>query len=434
MSTAGAGLLGALADFSLIEADAHASGQELARDARAWVAALGEGHGRLLVWSSRAREVLLALAAADHLGATLFVAHATLPEAQVEALIAEHGVSAAFFEGEAAPRLRGSSPRGEGARVVVMTSGTTGAPKLAEHPLSHLLATLRRTPAGRDARWLLSYPPTTFAGLQVALTALLGGGTLVAPADRSPDAQIAACRAHGVTHASGTPTFWRGLLLALAGAQLPLRQITLGGEAADQPTLDRVAAAFPGARIVHIYATTELGVVFRVNDGRAGFPAAWLDDPGREAELRVVDGVLEVRSPRRMAGYRSADQAPASPDGWLRTGDLVRVEGDRARFEGRADRLLNTGGNKVRPEEVEAALLEHPAVADARVFGLPSPLVGEIVAAEVVLALPGDEAALRVALLQHLRARLEAYKAPRNLRFVASVVGASGKKSRSEVS
>jgi acyl-CoA synthetase (AMP-forming)/AMP-acid ligase II len=235
------------------------------------------------------------------------------------------------------------------------------------------------------------------------------------------------------THLSGTPTFWRALLLALTKeTPLPLRQITLGGEAVDQSILDALRAAFPEARIIAIYASTEAGALFAVKDGRTGFPATWLREGIEGCELRIVDGVLQVRSPRAMRGYLGdATKRALTDDGWLITGDVVEVTGERVEFRGRVDNVINVGGGKVMPEQVEAALLEVPVVREVRVYGIKNPIAGDVLAADVVLAQAVTEAEARKAIFSALSARLEPYKVPRIYRFVDKIsVNATGKKVR----
>jgi len=237
-----------------------------------------------------------------------------------------------------------------------------------------------------------------------------------------------------VTHLSGTPTFWRSLLLSQSanGKRLPLRQITIGGEAVDQSTLDALAAVFPDARIIHIYASTEAGALFAVKDGRAGFPAAWLAEGIDGCRLRIGGGILEVLSPRAMKGYLGG-AAPRgfSPDGWFVTGDLVKVMGDRVLFCGRVDSIINVGGGKVMPEQVEAAMLEMPLVREVRVYGVKNPLAGDVLAADVVLAQSVSDADARKAIFSALSARLEPYKVPRIYRFMDQIpVNEAGKKAR----
>ena len=318
--------------------------------------------------------------------------------------------------------------------MFLMTSGTTGLPKVIGHRPEGLIAKAGAS-AGRDdnrrSRWLLTYLPSAFAGVQVILTACLTEGALVEPAERTPAGFAEAASRHRVTHLSGTPTFWRSFLLACEPPGLgALRQITLGGEAADQALLDRLAAAFPGARVTQIYASTEGGVLFSVSDARAGFPAGWLGDGVRGVRLRVRDGELEVLSPCRMVEFHAQEHdAPESGDGWLATGDLVRVEGDRVRFVGRRDAMINVGGAKVYPQEVESFLLGLPGVSEARVSAVSSPISGQVLVADVVPAAGDDPESLRQAVLRACWEELPRAKVPAVVRVVASVpVSESGKK------
>lgn len=317
--------------------------------------------------------------------------------------------------------------------IHLMTSGTTGAPKVVRHTLASLLGRTASFTGDRDlqsARWLLTYAPATFAGVQVILTALATGGRLIVPASRSVPALCQAASDYGATHISGTPTFWRSFLML--GAELPaLRQITLGGEAVDQKTLDRLRSAFPKARIVHIYASTEAGALFRVDDGRSGFPASWLEQPVGGVGLRIREGELQVRSPRRMEGYASAHESPVLEDGWLRTGDLVRHEGDRIQFAGRKDTIINVGGMKVLPLEVEEVLLAVEGVAEARVTGVANPMAGQLVVAEIVVEPDRDAQQVAKAAAAHARSLLAAYKVPRSIRVVDSIAASETGKKRS---
>jgi acyl-coenzyme A synthetase/AMP-(fatty) acid ligase len=316
---------------------------------------------------------------------------------------------------------------GQGFSVTLESSGTTGAPKRLCHDFDRLRGRLRGV-AEEGARWLLTYDPGAFAGLQVMLTAAAAGALLIAlPGAVSGGGGIAglaeAARRHAVTHVSGTPSFWRAFLMALGDAELPLRAVTLGGEAADQPLLDRLAERFPGARLRHIYASTEAGALFAVADGRAGFPAAWLDEAPDGLALRIADGVLEVRSPRAAPGIADAE-------GWLSTGDLVERQDGRVLFAGRLDGLVNIGGVKVSPEAVERRLLAVGGVADAAVSAVPSPITGNLLTATIVPAPGADVEALRAA-LRAATADLPPAARPRALTFADHIpLSAAGKKSR----
>ena len=296
---------------------------------------------------------------------------------------------------------------GDGPGIHLQTSGTTGAPKWAGHSVDALIATIQ---AGKGpARWLLTYNPGSFAGVQVILSALVSGHVLVAPpygASVGDMADLAV--AHDATHISGTPTFWRAFLMALGDRPLPLKAVTLGGEAVDQTLLDALKVRFPDAILRHIYATTELGRIFSVADGRAGFPARLLT--GR---LGLSDrGTLTV--------------------GGIDTGDVVEAIEDRVLFRGRADSMVNVGGVKVFPETVEAHILACPQVQEVRVTSKPNPITGAILVADIVLKpLPGDhEAEMPEKIRAHIAALPRAQR-PAALRFVEAIeTGATGKKAR----
>ncbi|CAO3432824.1 AMP-binding protein [Azospirillum doebereinerae] len=314
----------------------------------------------------------------------------------------------------------GEQPAGIGFSVMLESSGTTGIPKRINHDFNRLKDRLKGL-SDVDARWLLTYEPAAFAGLQVILTAAAAGSLLVSAPGGGIVELVRAARQHAVTHVSGTPSFWRGFLMAAGDALPPLRSVTLGGEAADQPLLDRLCQVFPKARLRHIYASTEAGALFAVADGRAGFPADWLFEGRDGAALRVRGGVLEVRSPRAMLGN----------DGdWLNTGDLVEVVGDRVLFAGRLDGLVNVGGVKVSPEAVEQRLLAVPGVADAAVAPAANPITGFLLTATVVPVPGTDETALRAA-LRAATADLVPAARPRAVTLADRIpLGATGKKSR----
>jgi acyl-CoA synthetase (AMP-forming)/AMP-acid ligase II len=317
--------------------------------------------------------------------------------------------------------------------VVIVTSGTTGAPKIVRHDVTSLFGAVRGAQRLDHTVWLRTYPLGLYAGLQVLAHVILGGATLVEP---PADGDVAALSDRlydaGVTHVSATPSWWRRLLLFGDRRRLSLielTQLTLGGEVADDAVLDGLARLWPRARITHIYATSELGRCFSVHDRRAGFPRAWLSTPTPDGvELRVEDGELCARSPNRMRGYAGA---AFDPHAWVRTGDLVEIEGDRVRFVGRLTDRINVGGNKVDPIKVEAVLRGCAALRDVKVYGKRSSIAGEIVAADVVPAAGTAPDVAKAAAQDWARERLSDAERPRSWRVVDEIaVAPSGKRVR----
>jgi acyl-CoA synthetase (AMP-forming)/AMP-acid ligase II len=304
------------------------------------------------------------------------------------------------------------------AGLVILTSGSTGTPKRTLHTFESLDTFASVDP--RAERWLVSYRPGTYAWAQAVVLALsVPGHELVFPASLAPGDILDALLEHGVTAASGTPTFWRYLLTAVPVNELrsaSLRQITLGGERVDQPILDALRHAFPEARLTHIYATAETGPALRASDGWAGYPAESLDRPvlGGHVHVRIQDGTLHVRSPW------AADRNAA----WVDTGDVAEVSGGRIHIVGRRDRdVINVGGTKVRPDTLEDFVRELEGIRWARATGIPSRIAGELVGLEVVVDSRrwADLAAAERFIVQSCSERLPEHYLPRVVRFLDAV-------------
>jgi acyl-coenzyme A synthetase/AMP-(fatty) acid ligase len=312
---------------------------------------------------------------------------------------------------------------------VLLTSGTTGVPKLVVHTLQSLAGALpRQPPAGRRCVWSTFYDIRRYGGLQMYLRALACGLSFVlSTPGASTREYFTRAAAHGVTHISGTPSHWRGALMSGDAALLTPDYVRLSGEVADQALLDGLRSAYPGALVAHAFASTEAGVAFEVNDGLAGFPAALLGEHG-EILRKVENGTLRVRSPRIAAGYLGDASRVADAEGFVDTGDLIELQGDRYYFRGRDGGIINVGGLKVYPEEVEAVLNADPRVRVSLVRARRNSITGAVVVADVVAADSGspalDAAALdllRTELLNACRRTLPPHKVPAMLRFVAEL-------------
>jgi acyl-coenzyme A synthetase/AMP-(fatty) acid ligase len=319
---------------------------------------------------------------------------------------------------------------------ILFTSGTTGRPKLAMHTLTSLVGPLVDNPAaGRIPVWSTFYDIRRYGGLQIMLRALAGGGSQVFSSATEPVADFLKRAGEcGVTHISGTPSHWRRALMSGATASMAPDYVRLSGEACDQAILDSLQRAYPHANVAHAFASTEAGVAFDVRDGKAGFPAALIDANGSGVEMRVEDGSLRIRSSRTAARYLG-DVAPALSNevGFIDTGDLLELRGDRYYFIGRREGIINVGGQKVHPEAVEAVINEHPAVSVSRVSARKNPITGAIVVAEIVLSAKGTaEDTEFQAIVEEIRTlcheRLDPHQVPVTFREVSSIdVAASGK-------
>jgi acyl-CoA synthetase (AMP-forming)/AMP-acid ligase II len=320
---------------------------------------------------------------------------------------------AAEPEGDEHPLVAGLHRRGE-AGLIIFTSGSTGEPKAALHSFEKFLGKFDRQ--GKRLRTLALLMFDHIAGMDTLFYALCAGGSLVIPTSRDPGTIGRLIEAHGVEVLPASPTFLN--LLCLAGIPersdlSSLKIITYGSEPMIPAVLERLNELFPHVRIIQKYGTSEFGSPRALSRGG---DSLWLKPSAEEMETVIRDGVLWVRAPAAMLGYLNAD-SPFDDEGFLCTGDLVEQDGDWIRIRGRASEIINVGGEKVSPPEVEAVLMELDLVADASVRGEAHPMVGQMVTARINLREPASEEVARRVVRKHCRARLAAHKRPAKVEF-----------------
>jgi len=302
---------------------------------------------------------------------------------------------------------------------VLLTSGTTGLPKLVVHTLATLTEAIR-VEAASSTVWSTFYDIRRFGGLQIFLRAILTGAPLVlADSDEHVGDFLARAAACCVTHISGTPSHWRMALMNPGAKLISPRYVRLSGEIADQAILNHLRAAYPEAQILHAFASTEAGVAFEVADGLAGFPEHYVSSL-QGVQMKMQDGSLQLRSSRLALRYLNRDAAPLrSSDGFVDTGDLVELRDGRHFFAGRRDGVINIGGLKVHPEEVEAVINRHPGVFASLVRTRRNPITGAVVTADVALR-SGQKCGpeLERGLIGFCRSSLAGHKVPAVIQFV----------------
>jgi len=444
---------GRLSDRALLGAEASVSLGDLV-DGSGLGGRLEELRDRSVLVATRDQlTAALALIELDGVASRLVLCPPDLPAEHVPYVVATAAVDAQVID-EAAPvgaapgveTLVTCSPRitpggcdrtpRHATEWILLTSGTTGRPKMVVHTLASLVGAITGggTPAA-PAVWTTFYDIRRYGGLQIFLRALLGGGSMVlSSAGESTGDFLIRAGAQGVTHISGTPSHWRRALMSPSAHQITPRYVRLSGEIADQAILDHLRACYPDARIAHAFASTEAGVAFDVGDGRAGFPASLIGPQSGGIELRVENGSLRIRSTRTATRYLG-EQAEAlrDADGFVDTADMLERRGDRYYFVGRRGGIINVGGLKVHPEEVEAVINAHPRVRMSLVRTRKSPITGALVVADVVLNAEADAANGRAVeleqdIMRRCREVLPRHKVPAAINFVPGlIVNATGK-------
>ena len=293
--------------------------------------------------------------------------------------------------------------------LVLFTSGSTGTNKAVLHNFSLLLDKFRKP---RKAMVTLAFLMIDhIGGINTLFSALSSGGTVVATTERNPDRICALIQESGVELLPASPTFLNLLLMSEAYLDYDLsslKLITYGTESMPQSTLDAVRRVLPSARVQQTYGLSELGILRAKSEDS---DSLWVRIGGEGYETKIQDGTLLIRARSAMIGYLNAP-APFDSEGWFDTQDLVETKGEFVRFLGRRSEIVNVGGRKVYPAEVENVLLQMPNVTDAAVSGEDHSITGKIVAARINLRSPEEPAEFRKRLRTFCRTRLEPFKIP----------------------
>jgi acyl-CoA synthetase (AMP-forming)/AMP-acid ligase II len=293
--------------------------------------------------------------------------------------------------------------------LILFSSGSTGRPKGILHDLERVADKFRkvRTPVVAIPFLMIDH----FGGINTILAITSSLGTVITVADRSVSAICEAVARRRVELLPATPSFLSLMLASGIHRDLDLtslKRITYGTEVMPQSVLDRLTKAFPGVELQQTYGLSEVGVLRSQSRGDGSL---WVRVGGEGFETKVVDDVLWVRSQYRMVGYLNAP-SEFDAEGWFNTQDRVEVDGDYVKILGRVTDLINVGGQKVYPAEVEDVILELDNIIDVAVFGEAHPLLGQIVAARVILRAPEAVDILKRRLRVACLAKLAAYKAP----------------------
>lgn len=293
--------------------------------------------------------------------------------------------------------------------MVLFSSGSTGEPKATLHNLDHLLNKFK---VPRHTQRMITFLLFDhIGGFNTLMYTLANCGCVITLEGRDPETVCAAVERHRAEVLPTSPTFLRLMLMSGAHHQhdlSSLKVINYATEVMPQATLSALHEAFPGVELRQSYGLSELGILrsqSRSND------SLWVKVGGEDYQTRIVDGVLQIKARSSMMGYLNAP-SPFTEDGWFNTQDEVEVDGEWLRFKGRKSSIINVGGEKVYPEEVETVILEVDNIADATVTKEPHPFTGNIVVAEVQLCEPEDMKDVTKRIRAHCFTKLPSFKVP----------------------
>jgi long-chain acyl-CoA synthetase len=293
--------------------------------------------------------------------------------------------------------------------LVLFTSGSSGQPKAALHDFSKLLSKfLVKRKALVTINFLLF---DHWGGLNTLFHILSNAGTVVILENRNPDYVCELIQKFKVELLPTSPTFLNMLLLSRAyerNSIESLKIISYGSEPMPESVLKHLNQKFPQIILQQTYGLIELGVMRSKSEDNNSL---WVKIGGEGYQTRVVEGMLQIKSDSAMVGYLNAE-SPFTEDGWFVTGDAVEVKDDYFKILGRKSEIINVGGEKVYPQEVENVILENDFVIDAFIFGEANPITGKMVSAKIVIKEGMDEKEAVFRIKQMCRQKLASFKVP----------------------
>ncbi|HEA65403.1 MAG TPA: long-chain fatty acid--CoA ligase [Desulfobacterales bacterium] len=303
--------------------------------------------------------------------------------------------------------------------LVLFSSGSTGKSKAAIHDFVPLLA--KFTVPRHSLRTLVFLLFDHIGGINTLFYVLSNAGCVVTVQDRSPDAVCATIQKYRVQLLPTSPTFLNLLLLSEAYTRYDLsslEMVTYGTEVMPESTLTRLHRLFPHILLLQTYGLSELGIL---RSKSKSSDSLLVRVGGEGFETRVVDGLLEVRAQSAMLGYLNAP-SPFTADGWFQTGDAVEVEGEYLRILGRKSELINVGGEKVYPAEVESVLQLMDGVEDVAVSAEQNPITGHLVRAMIKLRTAETIGEFRTRMWAFCQDKLPKFKIPQKVMIVTEVM------------
>jgi len=301
--------------------------------------------------------------------------------------------------------------------LVLFSSGSTGKAKAALHDFVPLLEKFKTPRRGMVTLTFLMIDH--IGGINTLLYVLSNAGTVVVSPGRDPYVVCATIAAQKVELLPTSPTFLNLLVLSEAYKHhdlTSLKLITYGTEMMPQWTLDKISEILPQAKLQQTYGLSEIGIL-RSKSERTD--SLWVRVGGEGYETKIQNGTLWIKAHSAMLGYLNAP-SPFDAEGWLNTGDVVEAQGEYIRFRGRTSEVINVGGQKVFPAEVENVLMAIPNVRDVTVSSAPNAITGTMVVARFNLIEPEDPIVFRKRVREHCRGRLEPFKIPARMEIVES--------------
>ncbi len=312
--------------------------------------------------------------------------------------------------------------------LILFSSGSTGKPKAMIHDLDNLALSFEGKKE-KSLKLLIFLMFDHIGGINTLLNILSMGATMIIPQNRNADIICKLIQEHKIRVLPSSPTFLNLILMSKSHEKYDLsslRMVTYGTETMPDELLKRLKIAFPKVKFLQTFGTSETGIA---NTSSLNSNSTYMKIDDKNLRYKIVNGELYLKSKTQILGYLNASMENFTDDGWFKTGDLVQIEGEYLKIIGRNKEVINVGGEKVLPSEVESVILELEQIKDVLVYPIKSPITGQMVVCDVVTKLDKKEA--KKIIRTHCKTKLENYKIPTKVNVVESLnVGQRFKKKR----
>lgn len=299
--------------------------------------------------------------------------------------------------------------------LILFSSGSTGKPKAMIHNLDNLIAHYVGKKE-KNLNMLIFLMFDHIGGLNTLLNILSMGATMIIPKTRNVSEVCSLVENYKIRVLPSSPTFLNLILMSKAYEKYDLstlRMITYGTETMPESLLFKLKDIFKKVKFLQTFGTSETGIA---NTSSQDSTYMKIDD--KNIEYKIVNDELYLKSKTQVMGYLNSSMDTFTDDGWFKTGDLVEARDDCIKIIGRNKEVINVGGEKVLPNEVESAILQMEEIEDVMVYSKPNAITGQMVVCDVVLNLHVDKNEIKKRIRKHCKNRLDNYKIPTKVNVV----------------
>ena len=322
------------------------------------------------------------------------------------------------IKSEASHKIINDLQNSKCAGLILFSSGSTGAPKAMIHNLDTLVDSYGDKKQ-KQINMLVFLMFDHIGGINTMLNILSMNATMIIPQNRNADDICQLIEEYKIAVLPSSPTFLNLILINRSYEKYDLsslRMITYGTETMPEGLLGRLKAVFSKVKFLQTFGTSETGIAATSSKSSS---STFMKIDDENLEYKIVDNELWLRSKTQILGYLNRSMESFTNDGWFKTGDLVELDNEGfIKIIGRNKEIINVGGQKVLPSEVESVLLGMDEIEDCLVYGEQNAITGQSVSCDVVLKHGIDDSGFKILVRKFCKDKLDNFKIPTRVNVV----------------